>query len=324
MEFATNLGLVALGGLILYLGSEWLVKGAAGLAKTFGIKEIVIGLTVIAYGTSAPELAVSVSANLDGSSELVFGNVIGSCIANLGLILGITALIAPPKVDSSLIRRDVPVLLISSIVLPLMLLSAGVTRLESAFLLVLAVAYSLMTLATSKSEMAQSAADLEATAEAAGAPSGEGGWRLVGITIVGLALLIGGGELFVHGAKGIALNLGMSDRLVGLTIVAFGTSLPELAASLVAALRGHSGLAIGNVVGSNIFNIFLVVGASGSIRALPGELSGLVLDLAFLIGLTVFAAFAMRSERTVSRLEGGLLVTSYLTFIVLAIVGAGI
>jgi len=324
VEFATNLGLVALGGLILYLGAEWLVKGAAGLARTFGIKEIVIGLTVIAYGTSAPELAVSVSANLDGSSPLVFGNVIGSCIANLGLILGITALIAPPKVDASLIRRDIPVLVVSAIVLPVMLLSSGVTRIEAAVLLVLAVAYSIMTLATSKSELAQSAADLEAIAEAGGAPSGEGAWRLVGITVVGLALLVGGGELFVDGAKGIALDLGMSDRLVGLTIVAFGTSLPELAASLVAALRGHSGLAIGNVVGSNIFNIFLVVGASGSIRALPGDLSELVLDLGFLAGLTIFAAIAMRTERTVTRAEGFILVASYLAFIVLAIVGVGI
>ncbi len=324
MDFATNLGLVALGGLVLYLGAEWLVKGAAGLARTFGIKEIVIGLTVIAYGTSAPELAVSVSANLSGSSPLVFGNVIGSCIANLGLILGITALIAPPKVDSSLIRRDVPVLVISVIILPLMLISSGVTRFEAAILLGLAVAYSLMTLATSKSKLAQSAADLESTAEAGGAPSGEGGWRLVGITIVGLALLVGGGELFVDGAKGIALDLGMSDRLVGLTIVAFGTSLPELAASLVAAMRGHSGLAIGNVVGSNIFNIFLVVGASGSIRALPGSIDKLLLDLGFLVGLTIFGAIAMRTERTVTRLEGFVLLVSYVSFIVVAIVGVEI
>ncbi|MCP4448353.1 MAG: sodium:calcium antiporter [Myxococcales bacterium] len=321
MEFATNFGLVTLGGLILYLGAEWLVKGAAGLAKTFGIREIVIGLTVIAYGTSAPELAVSVSANLKGSSPLVFGNVIGSCIANLGLILGITALIAPPKVDSSLTRRDVPVLVLSVIILPVMLINFGVTRVEAAFLLGLAVAYSLMTLASSKSELAQSAADLESTAEAGGAPAGEGGWRLLGITLVGLGLLVGGGELFVSGAKGIALDLGMSDRLVGLTIVAFGTSLPELAASLVAALRGHSGLAIGNVVGSNIFNIFLVVGASGSIRALPGDITKLTLDVGFLIGLTVFAAVAMRTERTVTRLEGCVLLMAYVTFLVLAIAG---
>ncbi len=321
MEFATNLGWVALGGLILYLGAEWLVKGAAGLARTFGIKELVIGLTVIAYGTSAPELAVSISANLDGSSPLVFGNVIGSCIANLGLILGITALISPPNVDRSLIRRDVPVLIASSIILPLMLISSGVTRVEAAFLLGLAVAYSLMTLAVSKSDMAVSPADLESGAEAAGAPTGEGGLRLLFITIVGIGLLVGGGELFLRGAKGIASDLGMSERIVGLTIVAFGTSLPELAASLVAALRGHSGLAIGNVVGSNIFNIFLVVGASGSIRALPGDLGSLTLDIGFLIGLTLFAAIAMRTERRVTRLEGAILLCSYLAFIGLAVAG---
>ncbi len=316
-----SLGLVALGGLVLYLGAEWLVKGAAGLARSFGLKEIIIGLTVIAYGTSAPELAVSVSANLDGSSPLVFGNVIGSCIANLALILGVTALISPPLVDAGLIRRDVPVLLVSALALPLMLYGGLVTRFESAILLTLAVAYTVVTLVSSRSSYNMSVADLEAGAEAAGAPSGEGVVRLVLITLVGLALLVGGGELFVRGARGIALDLGMSERMVGLTIVAFGTSLPELAASLVAALRGHSGLAIGNVIGSNIFNIFLVVGAAGSIQALPGSLTHMTMDLSFMVGLTLFGAFAMRRERKVTRIEGVILLTTYVAFIVLAALG---
>ena len=316
-----SLGLVALGGLVLYLGAEWLVKGAAGLARSFGLKEIVIGLTVIAYGTSAPELAVSVSANLDGSSPLVFGNVIGSCIANLALILGITALISPPMVDGGLIRRDVPVLIVSALILPLMLYGGIVSRLESAILLGLALAYTVATLVGSRTSYNMSVADLEAGAEAAGAPGGEGVARLLAITIVGMALLVGGGELFVRGARGIALDLGMSERMVGLTIVAFGTSLPELAASLVAALRGHSGLAIGNVVGSNIFNIFLVIGAAGSIRALPGSLSEMTMDMCFMIGLTLFGAFAMRTERRVTRTEGVILLSAYVAFIVLAALG---
>lgn len=321
MDIMNNLGLASLGGLVLYLGAEWLVKGAAGLARCFGLKEIIIGLTVIAYGTSAPELAVSISANLEGSSPLVFGNVIGSCIANLGLILGITALLSPPLVDAGLIRRDVPVLIFSALVLPAMLYGGMVTRIESMILLALAMAYTGLTLLGSRSSYAMSAADTEATAEAAGAPGGGGTLRLGIITLIGLAMLVGGGELFVRGAKGIALDLGMSERMVGLTIVAFGTSLPELAASLVAALRGHSGLAIGNVVGSNIFNIFLVVGASGSIRALPGELNKMLMDCGFLVALTLFGAFAMRKQRCVSRTEGALLLTSYVAFVVLAALG---
>lgn len=321
MGLLDDIGLVCIGGLILYLGAEWLVKGAAGLARNLGIREIVIGLTVIAYGTSAPELAVSISANLAGSSPLVFGNVIGSCIANLGLILGVTILISPPVVDPSLIRRDIPVLLASAIVLPIMLYAGNVSRLEAAILFVMASAYTLVTFMGAKSENAPSIADLEAGAEAAGAPGGEGIVRLVGITIIGLALLIGGGELFVRGAKGIAIDLGMSDRLVGLTIVAFGTSLPELAASLVAALRGHSALAIGNVVGSNIFNIFLVTGVSGLIRPLPGQFSEMLLDLAFLVGITLFGALIMRRERRLPRLEGAILLVAYVGFIAMAAVG---
>ncbi len=322
MEFFQNLGEVALGGLVLYLGAEWLVKGASGMAKALGLKEIVIGLTVIAYATSAPELAVSVSANLGGSSAIVFGNVIGSCIANLALILGITALISPPLVDAGLMRRDVPVLVFSALILPVLLYSGFVERIEAAILFALAIIYTLMTLIQSRSTYSMSVADLEAGAEAAGAPGGEGIPRLILITIAGLGLLLGGSEyLFVPGARGIAEQLGMSERMVGLTIVAFGTSLPELAASLVAALRGHSGLAIGNVVGSNIFNIFLVVGASGSIRALPGSLSEMTMDFTFLIALTLFAAFAMRKERTITRGEGVILLTTYVAFIVLAALG---
>lgn len=317
----TNIGWVALGGLVLYLGAEWLVKGAAGLARTFGTREIIVGLTVVAYGTSAPEMAVSISANLGGSSPLVFGNVIGSCIANMGLILGMTALISPPMVDASLIRREIPVLLVSALILIPMLIGGVVSRFEAALLFVMAVIFTAMTFWASRSALTQTASDIESSAEAAGAPSGGGYLRLIGITIVGLALLIGGGELFVGGAKGIALYLGMSERLVGLTIVAFGTSLPELAASLVAALRGHSGLAIGNVVGSNIFNIFLVVGSTGMIRALPGQLADLATELAFMVGITLLGAFAMRGKRQITRIEGGIFVSIYITFLVVAALG---
>jgi cation:H+ antiporter len=321
VEIAANFGWVALGGLVLYLGAEWLVKGASGLSKAFGVREVVIGLTVVAYGTSAPELAVSVSANLNGLSSIVLGNVVGSCVANIGLILGITALIAPPNVDGGLIRREVPILLFSACCLPLILVGGEINRIEGIGLLVLATGFTAFTFGVSKTDNTPSASDAEISAEAAGAPSGEGRLRLLFITLVGLGMLVGGGEIFLDGATGLAHNFGMSDRLVGLTIVAFGTSLPELAASVVAAMRGHSGLAIGNVVGSNIFNIFLVLGAAGTVRPMTGSISDLRLDLGFLVAMTVVGAIFMRTRRRISRPEGAFLVMGYVAFVVLAALG---
>ncbi len=318
MDVVLNPVMVILGGVILYFGAEWLVEGAAGMARRFGVKEIVIGLTVVAYGTSAPELAVSISANLSGTTPLLFGNVIGSCIANMGLILGVTALISPPLVEAGLMRRELPILLGSAIVLPIMLYAGGVSRLEAGFLLAGAIVYTYLTF-----QSARSTINMYETGEvhALGEEEEEekDSSRLFFLTVVGLALLVGGGELFVRGAVGVALDLGMSQRVVGLTIVAFGTSVPELAASLVAATKGHAGLAIGNVIGSNIFNVFLVIGASGSIQALPGELNSQVMDFGFMVGLTLFGIFIMRKERTIGRIQGVLLVSVYVAFIAVTV-----
>lgn len=322
METLLDVGRLLFGGLILYLGAEWLVKGSAGLARAFGVKPLVIGLTVVAYGTSAPELAVSSAAMLTDSSPIVLGNVIGSCIANIALILGITALIAPPSVDGQLIKREIPVLLLSVIAVPLVLYSGEIGRIEAGVMLFLAIAFTIVTLTASASESHVGTAEqAEENAEAGGAPSGEGKLRLGLITLVGLALLVGGGDLFVDGAKGIALTVGMSERLVGLTIVAIGTSLPELAASVVAALRGYSSLAVGNVIGSNIFNIFLILGVSGQIGPIRGDLSTMRLDVGFLIGATVLGVLFMRGSRIISRIEGVVLLAVYGAFIVFASIG---
>ncbi len=322
MSLGVDLGLLVVGGAVLYAGAEWLVKGAAGLARSFGVKPLVIGLTVIAYGTSAPELAVSSAAIINGSSAIVLGNVIGSCIANIGLILGVTALIAPPPVDSRLIKREVPVLVLSVAVIPLLLLDGVIVRWEAALLLAGAVGFTAITLmgtAGGSDERVLHAAEAEVSAEH-GAAAGTR-LRLGAITFVGLALLVGGGEIFIRGARGVALALGMSERLVGLTIVAVGTSLPELAASLVAALRGHSALAIGNVIGSNIFNVFLILGVAGLIAPVQGSLLGMRLDLGALIALTVVAVLSLRGARRISRVEGALLVIAYASFVVLAVMG---
>ncbi|HUH00435.1 MAG TPA: calcium/sodium antiporter [Kofleriaceae bacterium] len=322
MDILLDVGRLLFGGLVLYLGAEWLVKGSAGLARAFGVKPLVIGLTVVAYGTSAPELAVSSAAILNDSSDIVLGNVIGSCIANILLILGITAMISPPAVDGNLIRREIPVLLLSAAAVPLVLLDGEISRVEGTILLILALVFTIVTLTSSSTEAhVGSAEQAEESAEAGGAPRGEGKLRLIAITIVGLAMLVGGGDVFVDGAKGIALTVGMSERLVGLTIVAIGTSLPELAASVVAAMRGYSSLAVGNVIGSNIFNVFLILGVTSEIAPVEGDLSRMHVDIGFLLGSTVLAILFMRGSRIISRAEGVILLVAYGAFIVLASIG---
>lgn len=310
------------GGLVLYLGAEWLVKGSAGLARALGVKPLVIGLTVVAYGTSAPELAVSTAAILDDASAIVLGNVVGSCIANLGLILGITALISPPGVDGQLIRREVPVMLIASAAVPLVLMDGTIGALDAAVFAAVAVAFTLYTLLVSSpgSSDEVTGADLDLPDGILDTPPEEQNkLRLSVITFIGLALLVGGGELFVDGAQGLARTLGMSERLVGLTVVAVGTSLPELAASLVAALRGHSSLAVGNVVGSNIFNIFLILGVVGLIRPIQGDIGAMATDMAFLVGTAMLGVLFMRGTRRITRSEGVFLLASYVAFLVITV-----
>lgn len=298
------------GAVLLYLGAEWLVKGAAGLALALRMAPSVVGATIVAYSTSAPELTVSVAAALDRRSAIALGNVIGSNIANLGLILGVTALIAPPRVGRGLIRRELPALAASA-VLPVLLLRGGViSRLEGVALLLGAGAFSVWMLRAQRTGNAE-----PSSAPRAGEPP-KRKLALAALALVGLAALVGGGKVFVDGAVALARAVGMSERTVGLTIVAVGTSLPELAASIVAALRGHSDLAIGNVVGSNIFNVLLILGATAVVHPVEGSLSALELDLAVLGAMTLAAVIMLRTGRVVRRWEGALLVTGYAVFIV--------
>ena len=300
------------GGVILYFGAEWLVKGGAGLATAFGIKPLVIGLTVVAYGTSAPELAVSATAILKDQDGLVLGNVVGSCVANLGLILGLTAVVSPPEVDGALIKREVPILLISVIALPLSLLNGSIGLLEGVLFFLASVVFTVVTLFAAK--RGSSALADAAVEDAPPADSGEGKGKMALFALVGLAALYIGGELFVSGARGIAVLLNVSERVIGLTIVAIGTSLPELAASMVAAARGHSSLAVGNVIGSNIFNIFLILGIVPMIRPIDASLADVQVDMYFLVGLTFFGAIIMRGDRRITRTEGVILLLAYLGF----------
>ncbi len=304
-----HVGLLLLGGILLYFGAEWLVRGGAGLARAFGVSPLVVGLTVISYGTSAPELAVSMLSGLEGKPQIALGNVIGSNIANIGLILGLTALIAPPRVDSSLARRELPVLLLASALLPLILLHGVAGRLVALGFLAGAFGFTYATLrwARPASDSGDQEPDL---------PGKSNRLALSGLAVLGLAVLLVGGKVFVGGAVGLAHHFGMSERVIGLTVVAIGTSLPELAASLVAALRGHSELAIGNVIGSNIFNVLLILGATGLVAPLHGSLHDMRLDLGTMLALTVFCVWSLRRSRRVTRLEGALLTATYLSFLV--------
>jgi cation:H+ antiporter len=305
------------GGLVLYLGAEWLVKGSAGLARAFGVKPLVVGLTVVAYGTSAPELTVSTAAILDDSSALVLGNLIGSNIANIALILGLTALVAPPAVDRQLIRREVPVMCVACLAVPFVLLDGALGMVEAVLLVGAGVAFTLYTLlAAVPADGAHGGAMLELVDIPTGRHVADSPrLRLSVLTVIGTALLIAGGDLFVDGAQGLAHGLGLSERVVGLTVVAVGTSMPEMAASMVAAARGHSSLAVGNIVGSNIFNVFLILGVCGTIQPVHGDLGALSTDIGFLVGTTILGVLFLRGARKIQRIEGALLIATYAAFL---------
>jgi cation:H+ antiporter len=313
-------GLMLLGGgVLLYFGAEWLVAGSAGLARSWGVSALLVGLTVVAYGTSAPEVVVGIQAAIAGHPDIALGNVLGSNIANLGLILGATALVRPTPVQGSLARREVPMLVLSALLVPLLLLDGRVQAYEGAALVLGAIAYTAWTVRTSRrslAEVEEAAATAAEAARRAGGPTVRSRPLLAVIALAGLCGLFVGGKLFVEGAAGLAHMLGMSERLIGLTIIAVGTSVPELATSLIAAWRGHCDIAVGNVVGSNVFNILLCLGTAAIAGSVGAPLSAVAVDVSVMVGFTLFGAFLMRGERTIRRLEGAGLLVSYASFLV--------
>jgi cation:H+ antiporter len=321
----TDLALLLGGGVLLYLGAEWFVGGASSLALALRVPQLVVGLTVVAYGTSAPEVIVSIEAARSAHGDVALGNVIGSNIANIGLILGIAALVRPARVDRALRRRELPVLLASTAVLPLVLLDGAVSLVEAVGLLVVAAGYTAIMVWAARSAREVTAAHRDAAvtgaaADAAGAPTPGGRLRAAVIAAVGLGVLLVGGNLFVRGAVSLAQVLGFSERVVGLTLVAVGTSLPELITSVIAARKGHSDIAVGNVVGSNIFNVFLCLGAAGLAGPIGKPLAALSFDLLALGAMTVLAAVFIRSERTITRAEGAAALTAYLALTLYTVV----
>lgn len=312
------------GGLLLYFGAEWFVSGASCLALRLRVPQILVGLTVVAYGTSAPEIIVGVQAARAGHGEVALGNVIGSNVANVGLILGAAALVRPARVDGALRQRELPVLVASTAAVPLVLLDGVVMRAEACVLLLVAAAYTAWMVRVARTGSAVADARAEASkavdaADIAGAPKPVGAVHSAATAALGLAVMLVGGSFFVRGAVSVAHAWGMSDRLVGLTIVAVGTSLPELVTSVIAARRGHSDLAVGNVLGSNIFNTFLCLGAAGLAGTVSARLPTLGVELAALVVMTALAAVFIRSERTVSRIEGAIALALYGVFMAITV-----
>lgn len=310
--------LFLVGGLLLILtGANMLTDGSSDIARRMGISDLVVGLTVVAFGTSAPELAISVISAVKGSGELAIGNVVGSNIFNICCIIGIVALIKPMKVSRSVINNQISIVFISALALMLLgdvhLLKGNpmeLSRKAGIFFLCCFVYFMRYTVRLAK--------ESPVTGEAApGTPAKPpmGTLKAIVFIIIGLGALIGGGDIFVDGASGIARALGVSDAVIALTIVAAGTSLPELAVSVTAALKGKPELAIGNVIGSNIFNIFLVLGASATIHPLSfGSIGNIDLAVMVVASLLFWAFARFYKVNTITRAEGAILFLGYIAY----------
>ena len=312
---------IVVGVVLVLWGADRLTEGAVAVAERLRVPQIVIGLTIVALGTSMPELCVSVVSALKGTPDLAVGNVVGSNIFNALLIVGVAALVAPMTILRSTVFKDVPCALVASVVLLMMCQNDWViTRLDGAILFVFFLVFMRLTIkgATSaqpapqaaQGETTQGQTAQEAAADEASAKQPMKGW-LAGLwMVVGLAALIGGSNLFVGGATEVARALNVSDAVIGLTIVAGGTSLPELATSVVAAKKGNSGIAIGNVLGSNVLTILFILGLTGMIS--PMHIEGITnVDLYMMLVSTIMIWFFSFTKYTIERWEGAVLVLTF-------------
>ncbi|MFE3460100.1 calcium/sodium antiporter [Nocardiopsis aegyptia] len=329
------LALVA-GLALLVVGGESLVRGAGSLARKLGMSSLVVGLTVVSFTTSAPELAVSTDAALSGYPGLAVGNVVGSNIANILLVLGASALFVPLAVNSQVVRADIPVMAGLSVLVLLMALDGSLGRVEGAILLAALVVYVTVTVLVSRRRAAAGSAsptDADSTDPSSDAGTdgpGRGAARPrpllmdVALVVLGAALLVAGARLLVYGASAIATALGVSDLLVGLTVVAVGTSLPELVTSVVAVMRGERDMAVGNIVGSNVFNIGAVLGLTAIIspEGIAVASAALRFDLPIMVAVALVLLPIALTRLDVARWEGALLVGFYVAYLAYLVVEA--
>lgn len=356
-SMAINIVLLVLGVIIVLKGADWLTNGAVNIATRFGVSQMVIGLTIVAMGTSMPEFCVSMVSALKGTPDLAVGNVVGSNTLNTLLIVGCSALVAPIMVKRSSVKRDIPFAVVASLLMLLFCLDGAIGRVDAAVLFAGFCLFMFVTLkyaktteehaatvATSGAAMATAAAASTSVSEAptsqTSAPEASTSQssaseastsqpsapeasmlKAVVMLVVGLLCLIAGSNMFVDNASFVASSLGVSDAVIGLTIVAGGTSLPELATSMVSAKKGNSDIAIGNVIGSNVFNILMIIGITGLVK--PMHIAGITtLDLIMMLASMLLMWFFCRTTYKVKRWEGAVLTIVYLAYLTWLVMNA--
>ena len=303
--------LMIIGGIVVVLwGADRLTDGAVGIAERLRMPQIVIGLTIVAVGTSMPEFCVSLVSALKGTPDLAVGNVVGSNVFNALLIVGITAMVAPMTILKTTVRKDIPFAIIASVTMAFMCIDGNISRIDAIVLFALFLYFMVVTVRGAK------VSDSEETSQKA--PMGI--WKAIGLIVLGLACLVGGSNVFVTGATDVAQSLGVSQAVIGLTVVAMGTSLPELATSVVSARKGNSGIAIGNVLGSNVFNILMILGITGIIS--PMNIQGITLaDLFMMTGSVMLLWLFSFTKLTIERWEGAVLTVIFIGYISYLVAG---
>lgn len=302
---------IIIGAILVLWGADRLTDGATAIAQRLNIPQIVIGLTVVAMGTSMPEFFVSLMSAIKGTSDLAVGNIIGSNVFNTMAIVGITALVAPMTISRSTVQKDIPFAIVASVMLLLMCFDTTLSRLEAGVLFLGFLIFMVYTVRIGMKNGDEQVLHLRPMPV----------WQMIGLLLLGMACLIGGSDLFVIGAKSVAKTLGVSDAVIGLTIVACGTSLPELATSIVAARKGRSAIAIGNVIGSNVFNILMIIGATGLI--LPMDIQGITLvDYSVMMGSIVLLWLFSYTKFTVERWEGAVLAIGFFAYMAWIVIRA--
>jgi cation:H+ antiporter len=316
--------LLVVGFVMLYYGAEWLVKGSASLARSLGITPIVIGLTVVAFGTSAPELVVSVIASIQNKSMIAVGNVVGSNICNIALVLGMASFLMPITADRSVVRRDIPLMLIISVYLLLISLNSQISRIEGVTLFSGVILYTIYNyyLSAKEFKLAQvggGVVESKAAAELDDIGFIESRAKQIILIVAGIACVVIGAQTLIDAAIIVMKKFGVDEKFIGLTIVAFGTSLPELATSVVAAMRKQMDISIGNLIGSNVFNILSVIGAASIIRPIPipgGFIeSGLIIDYSVMMLVSALPLIMMWKDSTVTRKDGVILLSCYIGYL---------
>lgn len=309
VELILNFLLVGVGLAMLYFGAEWLIRGAISISNKFGVSQLVIGLTVVAFGTSAPELAVSVSSAIQGLSDVALGNVVGSNIVNIGAILGISAIISPIAVSKSTIKKEIPIMIGISFLLLAIILDGKIDFVDGALLVIGIIVFTGYSYRSSKKDT-----DIETIQN----------YQVLQKNIIskstifiaaGLLLLTVGSFLTVDNAVIIGNSFGISELFMGLTVVAIGTSLPELITSIVAAKKGHADLSVGNIVGSNIFNIMAILGISSLISGITVS-EQILIDIGIMLAFSLILIPIMRSGFIISRKEGMLLIAGYVGYVI--------